>query len=70
MAKITKTEWLLVSGLEEKMDVSDLLTEIAAFMNDEDYTAFYNRLMEKFDWIDPKEYDKQFVVIPEGTNNK
>ena len=39
------------------MDTSDLLSEIAIFMDDDEFDVFYERLMNRFDWLGPNEFD-------------
>ena len=57
MKKHEKVQWLITSGLEEEMPSSDLLTEIAIFMDDDEFDTFYERLLNKFDWLGPNEFD-------------
>ena len=59
MKKHEKVQWLITSGLEEEMATSDLLSEIAIFMDDDEFDVFYERLLKMFDWVSPKEYDKK-----------
>ena len=57
MKKHEKVQWLITSGLEEEMCTHDLLTEVAIFMDDDEFDVFYERLLNKFDWLGPNEFD-------------
>jgi hypothetical protein len=57
MKKHEKVQWLITSGLPEEMGVDDLLTEVAIFMDDDEFDTFYERLLNRFDWLGPKEFD-------------
>ena len=57
MKKHEKVQWLITSGLEEEMATADLLSEIAIFMDDDEFDTFYERLLNRFDWLGPNEFD-------------
>jgi len=57
MKKHEKVQWLITAGLVEEMNTDDLLTEIAIFMDDGEFDTFYERLLNRFDWLGPKEFD-------------
>tara|TARA_Y100000310_G_C20204484_1_gene588439 strand:- start:56 stop:283 length:228 start_codon:yes stop_codon:yes gene_type:complete len=57
MKKHEKVQWLITSGLEEEMATADLLSEIAIFMDDDEFDVFYERLLNRFDWLGPNEFD-------------
>jgi hypothetical protein len=60
MKKFEKVEWLQASGIEEKFSADELLSEIASVLDDRTFHEVYEHLLETFDWLDPKDYDREF----------